>query len=194
MGVSCALGAGSGGGTPPLFIRFMVSLVCWRMLAPVWDGRNNRAVNFVRDGIRSWVCKPKKVLTIISRGTDGYGGGRSLCFRVGRCRGSGGNNRRFCCRALEMFGYPIHRRSFPSVLVPALLDHLPRSFTKTNVLCVFRFCGSFTLQDDENNFWVPSHSESGPSSEHLMNNYSKGIDIRLLGNLARAQVKIVGME
>ena len=138
--------------------------------------------------------KPKKALTKIPRGTNGYGGSRGFCLRVGRYRGPGGNNRRIFCHTLEMFGYLLHRRSFPSLLVPTLLGQLPRPFTKTNVPCVFRLSGPFTLQDERYNFLVPPHPERVASSEHFINDYTKGIDICLLGNSARAQVKFAGME
>ena len=125
-GVVCALGTGSGGGTPLLPVRPVASLVCWRMLAPLSDGRNNRAVDFMRDEIWVRVHHLKKELTEIFGDTNGYGGSWSFCLirRISWVRGERSTN--FLPHA-ENVRIPVPPSVVPLALGPNTVGPTPTS-------------------------------------------------------------------
>jgi len=95
-----------------------------------------------------------------------------------------------------MFANFVNDGSSASVLVPTLLGQLPRAAAKANSLRLLRLAWPLTLYDTQYDFRLPTspRPERGATSEHFIDNYSEGVDVRLLGNPGFVEAEHLGVE
>ena len=95
-----------------------------------------------------------------------------------------------------MFPDLINRGSFTSVLVPTLLNQLPSASTEADVPRLFRLARPLTLYDVQYDLRLPAsfHSERGATGKDFIDNYSKGIDVCLLGNSGVTEAEHLRVE